>query len=205
MQGRTKELINRGGAKVSPERVEQVLMSFPGVADAAVFAIPDDVYGERIAAVILARNGFHVTPTDLTSYCRDRLAPFEIPERIAFADQLPLTPKAVIAAGGYAGFATDGKRRLGSALTTTDANNAIMGAMATLRSAPFRWVLCGAGRSEPHVPAAAAKAIARVGRRINRYCSARMVCFGTDLHLLEAVGAEQAATCSKFLDHGMAA
>jgi len=93
VQRRTKELINRGCEKISPERVEQVLMSFPGVADAAVFAIPDDVWGERVAAVILPRNGFHVRPTDLTSYCRDRLAPFEIPERIAFADQLPLTPK----------------------------------------------------------------------------------------------------------------
>jgi len=119
---------------------------------------------------------------------------------------------AVIAAGGYAGFATDGKRQLGdgkrqlgSALATTAANNAIMGAMATFPSAPFRPVLCGAGRPGPLVPTAAAKAPAHVGRRIDRCCSARVVYFGTDLHVLEAVGAEQAATCSKFLDDGKAA
>jgi hypothetical protein len=80
-----------------------------------------------------------------------------------------------------------------------------MEAMATFPSAPFRPVRCGAGRSQPHVLAAAAKAIARVGRRINRYRSARMVCFGTDPHVLEAVGAEQAATCSKIPDDGKAA
>lgn len=96
VQGRIKELINRAGEKISPERVEHALMSYPGVADAAVFAIPDDLYGERVAAVIVARKGVHIAPTDLTSYCRDRLAPFEIPERIAFADQLPLTGKGSV-------------------------------------------------------------------------------------------------------------
>jgi acyl-CoA synthetase (AMP-forming)/AMP-acid ligase II len=96
VQGRIKELINRGGEKISPERVEEVLVSYPGVADAVVFGIPDDLYGERVAAVIVLHNGFHVVPTDLTSYCRDRLAPFEIPERITFADQLPLTPKGSV-------------------------------------------------------------------------------------------------------------
>lgn len=80
-----------------------------------------------------------------------------------------------------------------------------MGAMATFPSAPLTPVLCGAGRSQPQVPAAAAKAIAHVGRRINRYRSARMVCFGTDLHVLEAVGAKRAATCLKILDDGKAA
>jgi acyl-CoA synthetase (AMP-forming)/AMP-acid ligase II len=93
VQGRIKELINRGGEKISPERVEGVLMSYPGVDVAAVFGTPDDLYGERVAAVIVAHNGFHVESTSLISYCRDRLAPFEIPERIVFADQLPLTPK----------------------------------------------------------------------------------------------------------------
>jgi acyl-CoA synthetase (AMP-forming)/AMP-acid ligase II len=96
VRGRIKELINRGGEKISPERVEEVLMSYPGVADAAVFGIPDDLYGERVAAVIVPRNGFHVAPTDLTGYCRDRLAKFEIPERIAFADRLPLTAKGSV-------------------------------------------------------------------------------------------------------------
>ncbi|HZA10647.1 FadD7 family fatty acid--CoA ligase, partial [Mycobacterium sp.] len=96
VQGRIKELINRGGEKISPEHVEEVLMSYPGVADAAVFGVPDDLYGERVAAVIVPHNGFHVGPSDLTRYCRDRLAPFEIPERIAFADRLPLTPKGSV-------------------------------------------------------------------------------------------------------------
>ena len=112
---------------------------------------------------------------------------------------------AAIAAGGYAGFATGRKRRLGSALATTDANNAIMGAMPTLRSAPFRPVSRGAGRPGPLVPTTAAKAIAHVGRRIDRCCSVRIVYFGSDLRMLQAVGAEHAAMCTKFLEGGKAA
>jgi acyl-CoA synthetase (AMP-forming)/AMP-acid ligase II len=96
VQGRIKELINRGGEKISPEYVEEVLLSYPGVAVAAVFGIPDDLYGERVAAVVVPDRGIHVEPTDLTSYCRDRLAPFEIPEHITFADHLPLTAKGSV-------------------------------------------------------------------------------------------------------------
>jgi acyl-CoA synthetase (AMP-forming)/AMP-acid ligase II len=88
--GRIKELINRGGEKISPERVEDVLTSHPDVAQAVVFGIPDALYGERVAAVVVTRDGCHL---DLTAYSRGRLADFEIPERITFADELPLTAK----------------------------------------------------------------------------------------------------------------
>ncbi len=94
--GRIKDLINRGGEKISPAHVEEVLMSFRGVAGAVVFGVPDDLYGERVAAVIVPHNGFHVEQSDLVSYCGDRLAPFEVPERIAFADHLPLTTKGSV-------------------------------------------------------------------------------------------------------------
>jgi acyl-CoA synthetase (AMP-forming)/AMP-acid ligase II len=96
VRGRIKELINRGGEKISPQHVEEILMSHPGVAQAAVFGIPDPLYGERVAALIQPEKGFHVDSTDLLSYCRHILASFEIPERIAVADQLPLNGKGAV-------------------------------------------------------------------------------------------------------------
>jgi acyl-CoA synthetase (AMP-forming)/AMP-acid ligase II len=96
VKGRIKELINRGGEKISPEHVEDVLTSYPGVAAAAVFGLPDDLYGEKVAAVVVMRNGRRLDPKDLSSYCRARLAAFEIPERINFAKELPVTPKGSV-------------------------------------------------------------------------------------------------------------
>ncbi|HYZ68661.1 MAG TPA: FadD7 family fatty acid--CoA ligase [Mycobacterium sp.] len=96
IQGRIKELINRGGEKISPEHVEQVLMSHRGVNQAAVFAVPDALYGERVAAAIVPHNGFHLQESELVSYCTHRLAKFEIPERITFVDKLPLTAKGSV-------------------------------------------------------------------------------------------------------------
>ncbi|MCW2650828.1 MAG: acyl-CoA synthetase (AMP-forming)/AMP-acid ligase [Mycobacterium sp.] len=91
--GRIKEQINRGGEKISPERVENVLKSHPDVAQAVVFGVPDPLYGERVAAVVVTRDRCHV---DLIAHSRGRLADFEIPERIAFTDELPLTSKGSV-------------------------------------------------------------------------------------------------------------
>ncbi|ORA34481.1 hypothetical protein BST13_17220 [Mycobacterium aquaticum] len=105
IRGRIKELINRGGERISPEYVEEVLASHPTVAQAAVFGLPDDLYGERIAAFVVPREGCHVDTAELVSYGRERLSAFEIPERIILTDALPLTAKgsidrSKIAAGG---------------------------------------------------------------------------------------------------------
>ncbi len=96
VKGRIKDLINRGGEKISPQHVEDVLTSYPGVAQAAVFGVPDVVYGEKVSAIVVARRGRHLDPTELNSYCQTRLATFEIPERITFADALPLTAKGAV-------------------------------------------------------------------------------------------------------------
>ncbi|WP_059017902.1 FadD7 family fatty acid--CoA ligase [Mycobacterium sp. M26] len=93
VKGRIKEQINRGGEKISPEHVEQVLASHPDVAQAVVFGIPDALYGERVAAVVVTRD--HAEP-DLGAYSGGRLASFEIPEHITFADELPLTAKGSV-------------------------------------------------------------------------------------------------------------
>jgi acyl-CoA synthetase (AMP-forming)/AMP-acid ligase II len=93
IRGRIKELINRGGEKISPERVEGVLASHPNVLEVAVFGVPDKMYGETVAAVIVPRESASPTPEELTEFCRDRLAPFEIPAEFQVASELPHTAK----------------------------------------------------------------------------------------------------------------
>ncbi len=93
IRGRIKELINRGGEKISPERVEGVLASHPDVLEVAVFGVPDTLYGEAVAAVIVPRGSAAPTPVDLAAFCRGRLAAFEVPTSFREASALPHTAK----------------------------------------------------------------------------------------------------------------
>ncbi|QUR65871.1 FadD7 family fatty acid--CoA ligase [Mycobacterium spongiae] len=93
IRGRIKELINRGGEKISPERVEGALAGHPGVMEVAVFGVPDPIYGESVAAVIVPRAAASPTLEELQEFCRDRLAAFEIPASFQEAGELPHTAK----------------------------------------------------------------------------------------------------------------
>jgi acyl-CoA synthetase (AMP-forming)/AMP-acid ligase II len=89
LTGRLKELINRGGEKISPLEVDGALLEHPAVAEAVAFAVPDPKYGEEVhAAVVLKRPA---TEADLLALCRDRLADFKVPKRIYLTDALPRT------------------------------------------------------------------------------------------------------------------
>ena len=94
--GRIKDLINRGGEKISPTHVEEVLTSDPGIAEAAVLGIHDPVYGESVAAVIVPTPGALLTAEEVRTHCRTQLAPHEIPEHVSFAAALPMTAKGAI-------------------------------------------------------------------------------------------------------------
>ncbi len=96
LHGRIKELINRGGEKISPERVEGVLAGHPRVVEAAVFGVPDRLYGETVAAVIVPKQSAAPTPGELSEYCRAWLAPFEVPASIEVTDELPHTAKGSV-------------------------------------------------------------------------------------------------------------
>ncbi|MGB9303247.1 MAG: FadD7 family fatty acid--CoA ligase [Mycobacterium sp.] len=93
IRGRIKELINRGGEKISPERVEGVLASHPDVIEVAVFGVPHPMYGESVAAAIVPRESDPPTAEELTEFCRERLAPYEIPATFQMASELPHTAK----------------------------------------------------------------------------------------------------------------
>ena len=96
LTGRIKSLINRGGEKISPEHVEDILTGYPGVAEAAVFAIPDPTYGERVGAAVVVYDGEHIGSEEVLQYCRDRLSAFEVPDRLDVVPALPHTPKGAL-------------------------------------------------------------------------------------------------------------
>jgi acyl-CoA synthetase (AMP-forming)/AMP-acid ligase II len=88
--GRVKELINRGGEKISPYEIEDVLLTHPAVREAAAYPVPDKKYGEQVGVVIVP-NG-EVTGEELTGYCRGRLAEFKVPTRVTILPQIPKGP-----------------------------------------------------------------------------------------------------------------
>ena len=87
--GRIKELINRGGEKISPLEVDAVLLAHPAVADAATFGVADAKYGEEIWAAVVLKSS--ASAADLQTYCRDRLADFKVPKAVYIVTELPKT------------------------------------------------------------------------------------------------------------------
>jgi acyl-CoA synthetase (AMP-forming)/AMP-acid ligase II len=88
--GRIKELINRGGEKISPLEVDATLLTHPAVAEAASFAAPDPKYGEEVHAVVVLRG--EATAAELRAHCGDRLADFKVPRVIHLVQELPKGP-----------------------------------------------------------------------------------------------------------------
>jgi len=89
LTGRLKELINRGGEKVSPLEVDEILSDHPAVAQALTFAMPHSKLGEEVAAAIVLREGVSVKDTELRDYCSERLAGFKVPRKIVFLTEIP--------------------------------------------------------------------------------------------------------------------
>jgi acyl-CoA synthetase (AMP-forming)/AMP-acid ligase II len=96
LTGRIKNIINRGGEKVSPEHVEAALAACEGVTEAAVFAIPDATYGERVGAAVVVDQAETVGPEQILQCCRTQLAPFEVPDRLEVVAALPHTAKGAL-------------------------------------------------------------------------------------------------------------
>lgn len=87
--GRLKEIINRGGEKISPREVDEVLMDHPAVAQVVTFAMPHDKLGEEVAAAIVLREGMTAGDGEIRDFCATRLADFKVPRKIVILDEIP--------------------------------------------------------------------------------------------------------------------
>lgn len=87
--GRLKELINRGGEKIAPREIDEVLLTHPAVSEAVCFGMPHKTWGEEVAAAVVLRAP--VSEAELVAYCKDRLADFKRPKQIIITDSIPRT------------------------------------------------------------------------------------------------------------------
>ncbi|MDP7539650.1 MAG: AMP-binding protein, partial [Alphaproteobacteria bacterium] len=87
--GRLKEIINRGGEKVSPSEIDDVLMDHEAVAQAVTFAMPHDKLGEEVAAAVVLRDGADADERTLRDFAASRLTDFKVPRKIVFLDEIP--------------------------------------------------------------------------------------------------------------------
>lgn len=87
--GRLKEIINRGGEKISPREVDEVLMDHPAVQQVVTFAIPHDKLGEEVAAVVVLREGAQAEENEIRDFTKEHLANFKVPKKIIFMDEIP--------------------------------------------------------------------------------------------------------------------
>jgi acyl-CoA synthetase (AMP-forming)/AMP-acid ligase II len=94
---RIKELINRGGEKISPREIDEVLLTHPAVAEAVCFGVPHGTWGEEVAAAVVLRDA--ASEADLLAYCRERLADYKRPKQIHITDAIPRTATGKIQRG----------------------------------------------------------------------------------------------------------
>jgi acyl-CoA synthetase (AMP-forming)/AMP-acid ligase II len=87
--GRLKELINRGGEKISPREIDEVLLAHPAVAEAVCFGVPHPTWGEEVAAAVVLRGA--ATEPELLAYCREHLSDYKRPKQVHITNAIPRT------------------------------------------------------------------------------------------------------------------
>jgi fatty-acyl-CoA synthase len=94
--GRIKDIIIRGGENIAPKEVEDVLRHHPAIADASVYAVASEFFGEEVAAALKLKSGTAIDAHEVQAFCRDRLARFKVPRFIRVVDAFPLTASGKI-------------------------------------------------------------------------------------------------------------
>jgi acyl-CoA synthetase (AMP-forming)/AMP-acid ligase II len=89
LTGRLKEIINRGGEKISPREVDEILMDHPAVAQVVCFGMPHPKLGEEVGAAVVLREGLEATERELQAFVSERAADFKVPKRILLMDEIP--------------------------------------------------------------------------------------------------------------------
>jgi acyl-CoA synthetase (AMP-forming)/AMP-acid ligase II len=102
LTGRIKELINRGGEKIGPREIDEVLLTHPAVGEAVAFGVPHPSWGEEVAAAIVLKEGETATEADLQAFCKERLADFKRPKKFYIVETIPRTATGKIQRGAVA-------------------------------------------------------------------------------------------------------
>ncbi|MEJ7623974.1 MAG: long-chain fatty acid--CoA ligase [Pyrinomonadaceae bacterium] len=89
---RKSDMIIRGGENIYPREIDDLLYGHPAVDAAAVIGVPDDLYGEEVAAFVVLKPGSNVTPDELIDYCKQHLADYKCPKTVHFLDEIPKGP-----------------------------------------------------------------------------------------------------------------
>jgi acyl-CoA synthetase (AMP-forming)/AMP-acid ligase II len=105
---RIKELINRGGEKISPREIDEVLLTHPSIAEAVCFGVPHPTWGEEVAAAVVLKNA--ANEPDLLAFCKERLADFKRPKKIHIVETIPRTATGKIQRKAVAAAFSEGKK-----------------------------------------------------------------------------------------------
>ncbi|MGI9309127.1 MAG: acyl--CoA ligase [Gammaproteobacteria bacterium] len=89
LTGRLKEIINRGGEKISPREVDEVILDHPFVAQVVTFAVPHDKLGEDVAAAVVLEEGADIREAEVRDFVAERLVDFKVPRKILFLEEIP--------------------------------------------------------------------------------------------------------------------
>ena len=100
--GRLKEIINRGGEKIAPLEVDEVLLNHPSIAQVCTFAVPHDKLGEEVGAILVLNEGESLAKDEIQRFARERLAPFKVPREIVFLPDIPKGPTGKVQRIGMA-------------------------------------------------------------------------------------------------------
>ena len=89
LTGRLKEIINRGGEKISPREVDEILLDHPAVDQALTFAYPHDKLGEEVGAVVVLKEGQEADEKSIRDFAAKQLADFKVPRKVIFLEEIP--------------------------------------------------------------------------------------------------------------------
>ena len=89
LRGRKDSLIISGGENIYPEEVTNILVKMPGIAEVAVYGVPDDKWGEHVKASIVCKPGVTLTKEEVQSFCRENMPSYRMPREIEFLPELP--------------------------------------------------------------------------------------------------------------------
>ncbi len=89
--GRHKDLIIRGGENISPREIEEYIYRMDGIQDVQVVGVVSKKYGEQVAAFVIPKEGFDISPEDVKDFCRGKISNYKVPKYVSLIEHLPLT------------------------------------------------------------------------------------------------------------------